>query len=450
MYLLIFIGIILLYFLRPSWLMLSWIILIPLLGPIIIPFTGITDSEMALQFLWLLWGVYNRAFLLIVLFLIFLKKRKFPGNILLFIKPWAILAVYFVIHSILTHFDISIIYQNVIGALYTSLPMMVMILDPKTRPTITYFFGVIVLILMIQLVMIPFNMEGIIAYPIRYQEREYVQMEMGLVSGTFTRSNAMADFVSIAYLFFAVDYFTRKKIKSWFFIIISISCFILMFLSGSKMPIVSAVIALVLCVILFKRQYILPICSVFVVAIVMILVSWKSIEESTNDYPGVDRIVSGMTNFIESKKGKGEDDSTVKVSSHLINQYLMESPLIGCGYSYKGNERAYPLRFNSSFDLTLLKADATLALNLVEFGIIGLMLYLFYYFSLLKYSSQFLVTKNKERVLLVIFIFFLLFSITEGGLFNRENYIIIFSYIFALQRYNEENMLKTSLCLNCQ
>ena len=215
---LLFLVILITYLVRPSWLMILWLITVPLLCPILIPYTGISNSEEMLQYIWLLWGVFNRAFLLIVIYLLILKKRKLPQNIHLLFIIWSILAGYFVFHNIISHFDIAIIYQNAMGALYVCMPMLVMLLDPRTRPNINLFFGSIILIIAVQFIMIPFNMEGIIAYPLRYQESEFVRMELGLVSGTFTRSNALADFVSIAYMFIALDYFFRKRMKNCLFV----------------------------------------------------------------------------------------------------------------------------------------------------------------------------------------------------------------------------------------
>lgn len=427
------------WIIRPSWLMVLWLISIPILAPLLSIYLGIDHPEDIEVFLHTVWGVFQRVFVVIVLYKLFCCKKKIPKGMSVFLIPCGFLCLYFVLHNVVRHFDMVEFYKNVAGACYNFLPILVMVLDERVRPKLSVVFGVLIFIVSIQLVMIPFNLEGVMVYPILYQDHIFLREELGLVSGTFHKANSLADFLSIAYLFVCVDFFSRKSISGRLFALISVVMLTILALTGSKMPIVCSLFILSLCFFYYKRHWVVPIFIGIVGVILFVVLSWESIEKISAEYRGVDRFVSGMTNFIESKKGKSDDDSTISISSALIERYFLESPLIGCAYSYKGDDKAYPLsKIGVTSDLKTLNADATLSLYLVEYGLIGLFLYLWYYYSLINYSVEIVCGDKQKMVAIAIFLFFLVFSVTEMGLFYRPNFFYFYMYIFGVQRDLEE------------
>ena len=426
---------------RPSWLMLLWLISIPLLAPILVLRMGIQTTEELLEFLFQIWGVFQRVFIIIVIYQLVIKKKKMPKGISVFLIPCGFLCVYLIFHHVIRHFDAVLLYRDVAGAIYCFLPILVMMLDKEVRPKLNQLFGVLVFIVVVQLFFVPLNLEGIVVYTMRYQDNLFLQEELGLVSGTFSQSNALADFLSVAYLFICVDFFARKGMSNKTFFFVSAVILTLLSLTGSKMPIVCSLMALAMCVFYYKREMILPIVSILVGLTLVIVLSWNNIEKLGEQYRGVDRFVSGMSNFINSTKGKEDNNSTVKLSTALLDKYYLESPFIGCGYAYKGQEKAYPLNLNSDFVLSDYMADATLALHIVEYGIIGIILFLWYYYSLIKYSVILTFRRKGNAVAIIMFYFFLFFSVTEGGLFYRPNFFYFYTYIFAVQRYFEEKKM---------
>jgi len=401
---------------------------------------GLNDPDEVQSFLLSIWGVFQRVFVIIVAYQLVIKRKRFPKGLSAVLTPCGLLCLYFIFHNGVRNFDLAALYQNIAGALYYVLPVLVMVMDKNVRPKLKSVFIVLLIIISIQIVMVPFNLEGIIIYTMRYQDRNFLQEGVGLASGTFSQSNALADFLSIAYLFVCVDFFARKGMSNKIFFFVSAVILTLLSLTGSKMPIVCSLMALTICVSYYKRKMILPIMSVLVGLSLVIVLSWSSIENLGEQYRGVDRFVGGMTKFVESKKSKEADESTVRISTSLIDRYFLESPIIGCGYAYKGQEKAYPLNLNSDFGLSNYEADATLALYIVEYGAIGIILFLWYYYSLIKYSVNLAFRRKDTAVVIIVFIFFLAFSVTEGGLFYRPNFFYFYTYIFAVQRYFEENI----------
>ena len=444
--LIFFILVIVCWILRPAWLMLLWLISIPILAPILVLHMGIQTTEELEGFLHLIWGVFQRVFIIIVLYQLVFKKIRLPKGVSVFLIPWALLCIYFIFHHVIRHFDMVSLYRDVAGACYYFLPILVMMLDKEVRPKLNQIFGVLIIILIVQIFIVPLNLEGIVVYTMRYQDKIFLQEELGLVSGTFSQSNALADFLSIAYLFICVDFFARKGLSNKTFFIVSAVMLTLLALTGSKMPIMCSIMALFLCICFFNRHMLLPIVGILVSFLLVVALSWRNIQKLGEEYHGVDRFVNGMTTFLESKKGETGEGTTVGISTALINRYFPESPIIGCGYAYKGQDKAYPVNLNLDFGLTNYEADATLALYIVEYGIIGIFLFLWYYYSLIGFAVSRAYTKNETVVSVIVFVFLLAFSITECGLFYRPNFFYFYMYIFGVQRWKEEQQRLVASC----
>ena len=436
-YLLITVFALLIYAVKPSWLMLLWLITEPFLCPFLVLQANIVDFEEVQSFNWHIWGVYNRVFLVIIVYELIVRKARFPRNMLSsLIFPWFLLSVFLIIHNLITHLELKTIYENVVGALYTISPMAVMILNKEVRPKLKQVYFVVITIIIVQLIWLPLNMEGVFAYMSRYQEIAINKDEAFLTPGTFTRSNVLADFSSIVFLFIYLDFFSRKKISLIQFTLITVAVVILLFFAGSKLPILVTVYGLLVCSVLFSKKSVLifSLIGIFCMTSYWFLSTTKG---NISENEGVNRVINGLSDIVQSKKQGKDDNSTFRLTGKLIDKYFWESPLFGNGYSYKGNDKAYPTD-NSALDLVTIKADATFAYYLVEFGLIGLMLYLFYYFKIIQYAGG-KVDRNARKVVFIIFTFFLLLSLTEGGLFNRENYLYIFMYLFGLQRWYDDN-----------
>ena len=81
-YLLITVFALLIYAIKPSWLMLLWLITVPFLCPFLVLQANIVDFEEVQSFNWHIWGVYNRVFLVIIVYELIVRKARFPRNML--------------------------------------------------------------------------------------------------------------------------------------------------------------------------------------------------------------------------------------------------------------------------------------------------------------------------------------------------------------------------------
>lgn len=414
--------------------MLLGLLTTPLLAPIMVLYSGIGDFQEQQTYVWALWGVFNRAYLLIILFEVIIRRKKLPSNLKVLIVPGIILSLFLIFHNVVTHFDLFTMYGLLIGLVYTIPPMVVLMLNKKARPSIKSIYWVVFIIYVIELLWIPLNTMGVFAYPARYQE--LMAGELDMICGTFTRSNMLADFVAFTYFFTVLDYLIRRKTPFLLFLIISIMAFILLFASGSKLPIVVVVIGFIYSIVLFKKDKIgVVIAALLVFAGIILFLSTNKVEPNT-PYEGFNRIVSEMSSFAQSKVNKSEDESTFGISKELLDNYFWSSPFIGNGYSYKGNDNAYYVS-RSGIDLASLKADATFAYYLVEYGLVGTILFIIFYYYVIKCACSF-VPYNRKKINLAVLLFYLLFSATEGGLFSMSLYTYAYIYLYALTRYYQE------------
>lgn len=425
-----------LYFVKPSWLMLLWLISEPLLAPIIVLFSGVFDFVDQQKIVWGLWGLYNKLFLLIIIIEIVFRGAKLSFFNIKYMKhPVIILFVFLFFHGIVTHFSFLAITKSYLFVFYTLPPLLVLSLNRNTWPSLNQIFYVTIAIFVIELAWIPLNMQGIFAYSGRYQEILSGSSDSLLIVGSFTRSNMLADYIAIVYFFLTIDYFSRKSISLIVFVVVSVMVFTLLMHAGSRMPMVVTIINIILCVIVFERKHFaIILIGVFVVSgFVGVSSITGSSEQNDMSDAGLDRIVSGLTDFAKSKGKKGQDVSTVSLSTELIGKYFYTSPLWGHGNAYNDDDKAYKL--SVAIDLSDLKSDATLAFYMVEYGLIGTLLLLYFYWSVIKSTAFYVPLSQRKQIVCLIFLFFVLFSVTERGIFNRNNFTFIYLYMFGLARY---------------
>lgn len=421
------------YLVKPELLMPLWLITTPIIVPILVLYAGIVDADTAQEVVWSLWTVFNRAFLLIILYEVLIRRARIRQKFVTILLPLLALCIYIIMHGLFFNFDLGSMYHNLTQVLYVLSLLIVFLLNNNTWPKLSHLFITCCIILIIQLVWIPLNLDGIFAYVSRYELYVLNPEEASLMPGSFLKSNMLSDFVSIVYLFICIDYFKRDKIPALIFYIITLVVCVLLVFSGSRMPVVMFVLTLLACAVLFKKKKVILI--VGIVALLVVGLTPLISSATKNDIienEGLNRISKGLSSFYESKKHKGDDNSTVSLSTSLIDKYFMRSPLIGNGLSPRG-DNAYTAY---GFDLNDFLADARLAYTLVEFGILGLLLFLFYYYKVIRLSCS-LAGDKSPYSLYIIFSFLILFSITEVGIFYIPNYYYVFAYCFGLKREND-------------
>lgn len=431
----LFFLILLVYFVRPSWVLLLWLITTPFLAPIMVLYSDISDFQDVQSYVWGIWGIYNRAYLLIILFELFVRGSNLRGNFKPLLVPAAILAFYLTVHNLATYPNFMKIFGHYMGIIYTVPPLLALMLNKKMWPSFKSIFWVLIIVYLIEILWIPLNANGVYAYVARYQE--LLKGELLLTCGTFTRSNMLADYVAITYFFVMLDFFSRKTVSTFWFIVFSALAFVLLFSAGSKLPIVVVFAGLMMGVVLFKRDKmgVMFTSLVAFAGFLFLLNNYQNEIESDNE--GLNRIVNGLGEFAQSQKSGGsiDDVSTFAISGEVIDRYFWNSPIFGNGntYKYENIEDAYYV----SIGEVNLTADATFAYYLIEYGILGIIVFAFFYYNVIRCTCS-IVPEQRKKLVLIIFTFLLLFSATEGGLFNKGLYTYVYMFLFAAARSYEE------------
>jgi hypothetical protein len=164
------------------------------------------------------------------------------------------------------------------------------------------------------------------------------------------------------------------------------------------------------------------------------LLSFRGGDISSNE--GINRIVNGLSSFAQNKSSGMDDNSTVSLSEKLLDSYFYRSPLIGNGLSVKGDDYIFDIDSKTN-SLRSLKTDARLAFVIIDIGLIGLFLYMLLFFQLFKYMGHYLTRKGRLS-LIIVYIFFLVFSVTESGFWDAFAYPLIFVFYFALIEFEGE------------
>lgn len=429
----------LIYFIKPNYLFIFWMMVYPLLCPIFCLLGGFNDLDSAQEFIYKVNG--NIAYLYILLiFILFVKKNKRLSKAKGILQTLGLLCVFFIFHSALTYFSGISLYLNIKGALYLILPMLLLIMDERVRPKLKHLYVTAIIILLFQVVFVYLNFMGIRAYVAWYEYSMMFPEFMNLATGTFLQSNSMSDYVATIILFFTLEYWGRKELPGWQYAIIIILGGLCMLGAGSRMPI--ALTAIVFCAIVFVygRKHLLLFITIAAISFggLYWLGNYKGSELTKNE--GVNRIIDGMTSFVQAKKTNSDDESTVRLSEQLIDEYFMQSPIIGNG---RANvfENAYPLPGDLDTNLTF-KSDARLAFMLVEYGVLGLSIYLMLYYNIFRYFRRRMPLSLRSAPYLAFFFFFV-FSLTEGGLWDSTLFPYVYLYFFAIIRETSGDNLKS-------
>lgn len=424
------------YLTKPHFLFLYWLLSIPIFAPFVALLGGVTDPDSTSELLWRISGFYTYLYMLILINEVVFRKRKLKGMN----SIWAsiiVLAIYFVFLRLATCFSSQALYLDIKSLLCTVLPMIIMSINSQTRPKENQLFYIVVFLFVIELLCVCLNVKGIYVYVASYYNLLYDYDQEGLFSGSFYRANGLGDYFCVIYLFIAIDYFTRKRMSMLQFILFTIASFVLLVCAGSRATMALFFIVLIFCIFIFcKKQRMTVLLSILAVGLLLIFLSRVDTSYIDTD-SGSGRIISGLASFTQSKKNKEENTTTTRLSEKLVDEYFYKSPILGNGRSPLG-ENAYSIA-DKVDSLSNMKSDARLAYMLVEFGLLGCILYFMYYLSIFKFFRKQYPHPKGKNVYIIIFVFFMLFTYTEPGFFDGDLFPMVYVYLFSV--YGANNLV---------
>ena len=421
------------YYLRPRWLFLYWLIVLPFIKPILCFFTGINDMDEAHN---MIFGGYFMHLNLIVLFDSIIFRRNRVPSLRGLLVTMAILVFYLFFQAMATNGGLQYAYYNIKDVLIAVLPLLILVVNKDTRPDIKELYFLVWVIIILESVAVLLNLYGIRFYVATYQYLLVYRETM--MTGTFLTSQLFGNFMTTLYLYICIDFFSRRKISFTAFAVLSVLSLFCILSSGSKMCFLLSYAALVMATLLYQRKHFLLLLTILLIGYmgVISLQSFNGRDISSNE--GVNRMVNGLAEFVQRKQGGYDDNSTFGISEKLLDAYFWETPLFGNGLSSNGNDYSYSINSGIN-EVNQLKADARLAFVIVDIGLFGLVFYLLFYLKVFKTIAGYLPKKIKKS-LIIVFVYYLLFTITESGFWDAFAYPMVYIYYFAIIReYSQAN-----------
>ena len=401
---------------RPQWLVLYTFSIEPFIFPLFVNIQRVLDVDTFRELHNFTDKIMINLLLIIIVFEYLVKRREIFGLRRISFAG-SMLVVFLVLQNTLIHFDWGTLYASIRYVILLPLFIILVLINKKTIPSYKDSLIFLLLVVSLQVIWAILEFNGIYPFLIFYTGYGAVVSE-GLISGTFVRFNNMTNFLTTIYLCFAFDYFINKKVSSFFFLVFSFVIFLLVLVSGAKMSIV-----LFLFIWIVNIFYNLKRNRMMSISTIIILLLFISVIDFFPSSDGINRAIEGFNSIIEGS----EKNNTSSLSTYLYDNYFHLSPIIGNGLSWKG-EYAY----DSIRPLIDFKADARLMYTLVEYGIVGTLLYFIYFFKLLWMPVR-VRSKHLQFFVFFSFSYFSIMTFTEGGFFDYCNVAMVFVYISMLQ-----------------
>ena len=166
--------------------------------------------------------------------------------------------------------------------------------------------------------------------------------------------------------------------------------------------------------------------------------------QSITEYDGINRQVRGLASFVQSKKDEDDDHSTFGLSTYLLENYFIDGFLFGNG---RENEGEFAYGNKGVVTLENFHNDALLAYIIVEYGIFGFCLYMFFFSSICSFLKS-RVPKEERKKITLCFVAYFLLTIVDAGLFDRLNFTLVFFYsLCILAKNNMHVVVNNRFCI---
>jgi len=364
----------------------------------------------------------------LIAFLILACSHRFSKDITKFIFIYLIVyLVYFFLISIFQHVSFLVRWNDYKSSLIYFVWGCMLFDDIKKNNVsssrlIRFFFSLVVFELVISL--LQYNFEPVRAF---FRDVNYIGMDGkikeirddskgGLMYGTLSNVTNLANFLSLCFVI-CTTYFSIKNLFNQKKIIFIASILIVIMLAGIRASLLISLIMLVPILLKYKQQKLL-----YVVAFFFILVTIAggfSVGlggEAGFEEGGFARSLS-VFNYLSDDNIR--EQTTLGMTFGIL-QYFLQSPLFGVGLHYNGG---YMLRDTHFYLEDFSYTDAMLVFQLVEVGIVGVIIYLWPLWKFMKITKGHLINKS---LLMYLFILLILSTIVDSGFMANNNLLLFF------------------------
>lgn len=355
--------------------------------------------------------------------------------------PLTLLLLFIFLQNVIVGIDIRALIANTRDILWSVAPFCLLMLKYNVRPTRDSLINYIIIFVFIQTAFCFLNLVGF---------RIYGSLNGGfddnLISGTFPRYNHMADYLTIFFYILSYEYWECNRIKKKLYYLMFFLIGLLIFMSGARMSLILYTLIVMFYIFCYKSRKIVFgfLLGMGLLGGLFIIGNDSYLGKKADDGTGMERNMIGIINLANSDDVS--EGNTLEMSARILYDYL-NSPLFGNGKSYRQDfyygKPTWPYNNEGSY-----KVDARLAFMFVEYGIIGLLLFFFLFFSIFKgcylYSEE-----NKKKIYIGAFLFFLLNSTTDPGFWDYIMFSVIIIYVFSTKDIEAENKNRNKVKASC-
>lgn len=428
----IILGGVIIYFIRPQKFFLYWLGI----QPYIIPVSYMLFKTSFTPFIDKLYPTYcnfPEFFSYLILLMIIpscIKYKQNVRNLLTILIPIVLLIAFLVIQNNFVGLHLGALSFSIKKVLWSVAPVVLLILNEKVRPNRNSLINFVICFVFVQVFFCFLNLLGL-----RIYEVANANFDDLLICGTFSRYNHMANFLVVFFIIISYEYLEYNGLKQTKFFFLTFLIGLLIIMSGSRMALLLFVFTglFFVCVYQSKKKKVLTFLALGLFVIFYLIGNKNYSGEEANDGTGFERNLIGIIDLANSDDLS--EGSTLAMSAYILLVHS-NSPLIGNGRAYRG-DYFYGHPDDTYNNENIFLVDARLAFMFVEYGIIGLSLFLYLYASLFKgcylYSEE-----HNKYLYWMAGIFFTLFSLTDPGFWDLLMFSIIPIYVFSVREVSNE------------
>lgn len=417
------------YFIKPKNFFLYWVSLTPYIQPILYIFFKPALTPFLEKFQPFLIHQLEPILLFMLLIVFRINKRFVKLNIILL--PIFLLLLFISIQNFVVGLDVIPLIKNYLSVFWILAPFTLIISDRKVRPDRNTLIKFIVYFVYIQFFFCILNVLGFRIYDSAIKGG----FEESLICGTFTRYNTMAEYLAIFFVFLSYEYWEYKRLNQKKYYVLGLLMGGMIFLSGSRMSLILYVLTVLFCIAIYKSKkiillFLFAFSSLFTV---FIIGNDHFSGQKADGGSGVERNLIGIIDLANSEDMT--EGNTMSLSAYLLLE-KMESPIIGNGRAYR-KDSFYGTREDDVWDEGAYRVDATMAFMFVEYGIIGLLLFFFLFFSIFK-GCYFYSEEHNKIFYWGVSLYFLLYSITDPGFWHYSIFSFFIIYVFSMNNKKQK------------
>ena len=346
--------------------------------------------------------------------------------------PLVLLLIFFVVQNLLTGFNVGPLIANTKEVFFMLLPTISLSVSQRIRPNQKTLIRFIFVFIVVQAFFCLLNLYGVRLYS-NYAEVSTFADEY--ICGSFDRYSHLTNYLTTMFLLLSIFYFVNNLIPKSVYIAVSFLLCVIILASGARISVVLFFVILGLSLLFYRRKNIIMISSLAISFLCVALYFSSKFDigtQNADDGTGLERNVTGLVDLFTSND---TDDNTLGLSGFLFLTNF-HNPLFGNGYAYR---ETHEYDMTEDLDESVMRTDARMAYMVVEYGLIGCLLFVYLFYGIIK-TNIFHSGIVDWKMWTIVIVYYVFFTFTETGLFDLIQLSMISILCFSYNTVNSESL----------